>query len=73
MCYPNDAKRVHVVLSREGGPTSLGLGVLLRETVTRVSKEPLCRLGLPIRLGVGQHSQHLPASELRVIGTGYTS
>ena len=66
MCYPNYAKRVHVVLSREGGPTNLGPGVLPRETVTRVSKEPLCRLGLPIRLGVGQHSQHLPASELRV-------
>ena len=37
-----------MVLSREGGPTSLGPGVLLRETVTRVPKEPRCRLGLPI-------------------------
>ena len=50
------------------------LGVLLRETVTskrigffpikhsthtRVSKEPRCRLGLPIRLGVDRHSQRL--------------
>ena len=37
---------------REGGPTSLGPGVLLRETVTRVPK-------VPIRLGVDRHSQRL--------------
>jgi hypothetical protein len=36
MRYPDYAERAHVVLSREGGPTSLGPGVLPRQTVTRV-------------------------------------
>ena len=52
--YPDDAERVHVVLSREGGLTSLGLAS--QETVTQVSPEPRCRLGLPIRVGVDRHS-----------------
>jgi hypothetical protein len=34
------AERVHVVLSREGGLTSLGLAS--QETVTQVSPEPRC-------------------------------
>ena len=34
--YPDYAERAPVVLSREGGSTSLGPGVLFRETVTRV-------------------------------------
>ena len=38
--YPDDAERVHVVLSREGGLTSLGLAS--QETVTQVSPEPRC-------------------------------
>jgi len=36
---PDYAERAHVVLSREGGPTSLGPWVLLRETVTRVGPD----------------------------------
>jgi hypothetical protein len=36
--YPDDAERVHVVLSREGGLISLGLAS--QETVTQVSPEP---------------------------------
>ncbi len=52
--YPDDAERVYVVLSREGGMTSLGLPT--QETVTQVSPEPRCRLGLPIRVGVDRHS-----------------
>jgi hypothetical protein len=38
--YPDDAERVHVVLSREGGLISLGLAS--QETVTQVSPEPRC-------------------------------
>ena len=52
--YPDDAERVHVVLSREGGLISLGLAS--QETVTQVSPEPRCRLGHPIRVGVDRHS-----------------
>ena len=36
----DDAKRVHEVLSLEGGLTSLGLAS--QETVTQVSPEPRC-------------------------------
>ena len=38
--------------TREGGLISLGLAS--QETVTQVSPEPRCRLGLPIRVGVDQ-------------------
>jgi hypothetical protein len=37
--YPDYAERAHAVLSREGGSTSLGPGVLFRETVTRVGPD----------------------------------
>jgi hypothetical protein len=42
--YPDYTERVHVVLSREGDSTSLGLGLTTtsRETVTRVGPDVDC-------------------------------
>jgi hypothetical protein len=64
--HPDDAERVHVVLSREGGLTSLGLAS--QETVTQVSPDRAPMLTRAPNKARGRSAQL--ASELRVKAKG---